>query len=236
MGVAALGSAVLVVSQFMVSTPRSEASVSLMDTADNEQSARLLELEERIGEMQQRLDAAERRAASAKLSDRRASGEDDDAQRATASVQFADVSAQPAAPTVRAASSSEEQEAADRGHREQTVAQLEEQLAVEDYDSGWAGNFQANLDQGLKSQAFLGTRLTGVECKSSLCRVTLGHDNVDSEEQFFEHVLELPMMANTQAYYTRESGPDGSSALVMYVARQGQALGLPKRSAMSSVN
>ena len=234
-GVVVLASAAFAVLQHEVLAPPAVALAAPVDVADGEQATRLRQLEQRIGELQQRLNSAERRAA-AELVDYRASDERNDAQRAAAPAQSADVSEQPPVPHARAGLAPEERAAADRAYREQVVTHLENQLVTEDYDSGWAGNFQADLDQGLKSQSFSGTRLTGVECKSSLCRVTLGHDNVESEEQFFEHVLELPMMANTQAYYTRESGADGSSALVLYVAREGQALGLPKHTGTSALN
>lgn len=128
----------------------------------------------------------------------------------------------------------QERIAQDQAYQQQTTVTLAGQLASEEYDSDWAGNFQADLDQGLKSDSFTGTHLSDVECKSSLCRVTLAHDNSETEDQFFEHMLELPVMANTQAYYQRENNGDGSTSLVLYVAREGQTLPLPRREANAS--
>ena len=128
----------------------------------------------------------------------------------------------------------QERIAQDQAYQQQTNVALAGQLVSEEYDSDWAGNFQADLNQGLKSDSFKGTHLSDVECKSSLCRITLAHDNSETEEQFFEHMLELPVMANTQAYYQRESNGDGSASLVLYVAREGKKLPLPQREAKVS--
>ena len=123
----------------------------------------------------------------------------------------------------------EERMAQDQVYEQQSVAALASRLAGEEVDTDWAGNFQAALDNGLKSESFAGTRLSDVECKSSLCRVTLAHDNAETEELFLENMLDLPVMSNTQAFYKREGNSDGSASLVLYIAREGQSLPLPRR-------
>lgn len=200
------------------------ASSSASATSDADATAR----DAQLRNLQEQVAALQKRLADAEASMVHTAPAPGGNERANTTPPITDDTAQPA-PTPSAQPMTEEERAdAAKAMRENTLATLETQLAGEELDAGWAGNFQTQLEQGLKSESFAGTRLSAVTCKSSLCRVTLAHDNADMQEQFFEHMLELPVMANTQAYYQREDHPDGSTSLVLYIAREGQTLPLPR--------
>lgn len=218
--VATVGAAIAVVTLVAYFVLQDDPSVTIAaDPAAAEREAQLRALQEQVAALQQRVADAEAsmmRSAptpSVGAAVNSAPSTDDTPSSAPA----------PTAPPLAA----DERAATANVMREKTLATLENKLADEELDAGWAGNFQAQLEQGLQSESFNGTRLSAVTCKRSLCRVTLAHDNVDMQEQFFEHMLELPVMANTQAYYQREDHPDGSTSLILYIAREGQALPLP---------
>lgn len=202
-----------------------------------DQAARMLELETRLSDMQARLDRADAAGTTARQA---AQTQSPHAVNETSPLP-SDVHSMEQKSNIEAAAddfaaSREQLEIADKNYQQRAVAALENKLADEQHDAEWAGNFQSGLEQGLAAESFKVTRLTNVDCKTSVCRVTLGHDSQEHEEQFFEHVLELPVMANTQAYYTRVPNADGSSSTVMYIAREGQSLPLPTRSGQNSVN
>lgn len=215
---AAIAIAVVVLVAYFVLQSDPSATIAT-DPAAAEREAQLRALQEQVAALQQRVADAE--ASMARSAARPRVGA---AMNAAPSTDDTPSSAPTPAAPPRAA---EEHATNANAMREKTLATLENKLADEELDAGWAGNFQAQLEQGLQSESFTGTQLSAVTCKRSLCRVTLTHDNVDMQEQFFEHMLELPVMANTQAYYQREDHPDGSTSLVLYIAREGQTLPLP---------
>lgn len=203
-----------------------------------DQAVRILELEARLSDMQTRMERAE--AAAIGMVQRAAQNQPQHSENDSAPLPNEAVRSEQKSNTGSAsdhsATSPEQQVLADQSYQQQVVSALENQLADEPHDAEWAGNFQSELEQGLTAESFSVTRLTNVDCKTSVCRVTLGHDSQEHEDQFFEHVLELPIMANTQAYYTRVPNPDGSSSMVMYIAREGKTLSLPARGAPNNVN
>ena len=213
-------------------TPLTDLNIANNGAAED--ITHLTDMEARLEKLQARLDQAEGAISKSKHVNPGENG--GTPQALSPNTVKADTSEQDtteaARPEINAMS--EEWVAQDKSYQQQTAAALAGQLASEEYDTGWAGNFQAELDQGLKAESFAGTRLSDVECKSSLCRVTLAHDNSETEEQFFEHMLELPIMSNTQAYYQREGNDDGSSSLILYIAREGRSLPLPQRTVKAS--
>lgn len=206
--------------------------VGLADVRNAENDARLADMEVRLEKLQARLDQTEEaQSGSASIN----SVDRGNARQAISpSTAKDDASERNAMAALRPAQNGKAGEgiAQDQAYQRQTAAALEVQLAGEEFDPDWAVNFQVELTQGLKSDSFAGTNHTDVECKSSLCRVTLAHDNTESEERFFEHMLELPILSNTEAYFQREINNDGSTSLVLYVAREGQTLPLPRHEDM----
>lgn len=187
------------------------------------ETARLVALESRIAALQERVSVAESAITARPFG----STPQEQLTRSAEVGTSAATEGQRTTPNDReAAAALRSQEEQDKVSQQQTVAALETQLAIEDYDGGWDTNIQAELDQSLKLDSFDGTRLSGVQCKTTLCRVALAYDNVEAEMQFFENLDHLPIMRNTQAYYQRESNADGSVSLVMYVAREGKLLPL----------
>ena len=226
--------AVAVVSYVLMQPPAliAEPAAARAESDDNrvaENAARIAEMEERLKELQTRIGRSEDSLAKTDFvhSDRQQSTQPHP-EVGAAQPELPDRARTPATPS-QPDMPLEERIAQDQVYEQQSVAALAGRLAGEEVDTDWAGNFQAALDQGLKSESFAGTRLSDVECKSSLCRVTLAHDNAETEEQFLENMLDLPVMSNTQAFYKREANGDGSASLVLYIAREGQSLPLPRR-------
>lgn len=218
--VAAVSAALVVVALVAYFVLQDDPSATIAaDPSAAEREAQLRALQEQVAALQQRV-------ADAEASMMRSAPTPSVGAAVKAAPSTDDSPASAPAPTALP-QAAEERAITTNVMREKTLATLENKLADEQLDAGWAGNFQAQLEQGLQSESFNGTRLSAVTCKSSLCRVTLTHDNVDMQEQFFEHMLELPVMANTQAYYQRKDHPDGSTSLVLYIAREGQTLPLP---------
>lgn len=199
------------------------------DNRDAENAARIAEMEERLKQLQSRIGRSEDTLTATDYvrNERQQTTQPHPAVEA-AQPELPDRARAPAAPP-QPNMPTEERIAQEQVYEQQSVAALAGRLAGEEVDTDWAGNFQAALDQGLKSESFAGTRLSEVECKSSLCRVTLAHDSAETEEQFLENMLDLPVMSNTQAFYKREGNSDGSASLVLYIAREGQSLPLPRR-------
>lgn len=187
-------------------------------------SARVAALERRIDELQNRVNLAETAASAQEVS----SGPQQQAASEAQSAQPEAMEQRPETPERRAETALRDQEEQDRIYQQQTIAALDEQLATEEYDTDWDSNVKAELDQNLKLDSFNGTRVSNVECKSTLCRVALTHTNAEAETLFFENLGNLPMMKNTRAYYQRETNADGSTSMVLYVAREGKSLPLAK--------
>lgn len=215
---------------YFVTRPSQEQLQVAPNHSDDMRDSRIAELEATLHEVRARLDRTE---AVAPQGGRPGSGSPASSAKTAHGEQASSVNKPAAAmeEQQRAKLTPEEQAAQDNAYQLEAAAALEGRMAGEDYDTVWASNFQSDLQRGLMAESFTGTRLLGVQCKSSLCRVALDHDDPDTEAQFFEHILELPVMANTQAYYQRENNADGSTSLVMYIAREGQSLPLPQRQA-----
>ena len=123
----------------------------------------------------------------------------------------------------------QEVQAQARQQRDATVTQIEGRLVTEEPDTTWSNQSMASLQANLQAPTLSGSHFSDMSCGSSLCRVAFVHDNEEAEDTFMEEMVAFETFANTETFYTRTQQADGSVAVTMYVARQGQKLPLPGR-------
>lgn len=123
----------------------------------------------------------------------------------------------------------QEVQAQAREQRDATVTQIEGRLVAEEPDTTWSNQSMASLQANLQAPTLSGSHFSDMSCGSSLCRVAFVHDSEDAEDIFMEEMVAFETFANTETFYTRSQQADGSVAVTMYVARQGQKLPLPGR-------
>lgn len=103
----------------------------------------------------------------------------------------------------------------------QTINRLDDTLQAEAIDNQWSTETTDLILQALDTENLVNTGLVGSECRSSLCRVEVSHDNeMDFEEFQLWFALEvgevLPMATMDQQIHE-----DGSVSSVLYLAREG---------------
>lgn len=113
-----------------------------------------------------------------------------------------------------------------RAQRDMITQALETRMASEEQDEGWGVNAESELADGLQNAGLSSTALVGVACRSTLCKVSLTHANVDAEDEFLSQLANLPGMQDTEIFYLRDEQADGSTQMVVYVGRQGYDMGL----------
>lgn len=123
----------------------------------------------------------------------------------------------------------QEAQAQARQQRDATVAQIEGRLVAEEPDTIWSNQAMVSLQANLQAPTLSGSHFADTSCGSTLCRVALFHASEEAEDIFMEEMVEFETFANTETFYTRSPQADGSVAVTMYVARQGQKLPLPGR-------
>ncbi len=118
---------------------------------------------------------------------------------------------------------------------EEIIAQLEEdeqyhQDRVEWIDSGfmseiidpaWASQSSASIYQVLETDEFANTSMIDMECRATLCRIEVEHDDNESAERF---ALGFPMGVSesfSKLTSHQSENEDGSSNTVIYAIRDG---------------
>ena len=96
---------------------------------------------------------------------------------------------------------------------------LEAKFSKESIDRSWAATTEAQLTQVVGK--FAKTKLLGVSCRSSMCRVELEFPNLDAREEFDMEHVSIPPFVNTHIWTQRFPQADGSLRSVEIVSRQG---------------
>lgn len=94
----------------------------------------------------------------------------------------------------------------------------------EKVDPQWSTKTSGLITQYLENGEQLKTSLENVDCRATLCRVTVNHQDAAVAEEF---QLQFPMQmaeALPQINYLYEQQADGSIGMVMYLARDGYDL------------
>lgn len=101
---------------------------------------------------------------------------------------------------------------------------LDNHLSGETYDARWAPEAQHALTGTLQQAAFSGSRLVDIDCRATLCRMGVNHDNIDAEREFLHRFIGSAGLHDSEAFYQRDEGPDGTVRMTFYLSRDGQRL------------
>lgn len=103
-----------------------------------------------------------------------------------------------------------------------------DQLDTEPVDDAWQAQVQPAIAERLETllaeQILDGVTLTGTECHTTLCRLTLSFADAEARQRWGGHVaLAVPWTGQTY-FHQDETDPH---SMILYVAREGTALPLP---------
>jgi hypothetical protein len=118
-------------------------------------------------------------------------------------------------------------EAAEQQERKRTrelVAFLDGQFQSQAVDTKWGTQAEAQITDTLSLEALRVSRLRGVRCQATMCRVEVDHTNTDAERAFMTQLGKLEAFVNAEAFSERTDHDDGSVAVQIYVARSGHRL------------
>jgi hypothetical protein len=105
---------------------------------------------------------------------------------------------------------------------EAQLAALADTLRVEPRDPSWSRGAEQRLSEALRSQVAPGTELVSVECRTTLCGVTLKHDDL-AARRAVPHLVGLALPYAARIVYAYST--DGSATTV-YVSREDRDLGV----------
>jgi hypothetical protein len=117
-----------------------------------------------------------------------------------------------------------EREAQERQRIEQVVSHLDDSFHNESYDSDWAAQIETGITDDFKGIEWNSSTLADTSCRSTLCRVVVTHKNLGAADEFVARMGTLQAFANTEGFYQHVTLEDGTSATVVYIARQGHRL------------
>jgi hypothetical protein len=112
----------------------------------------------------------------------------------------------------------------ERRRVEERMQALETSLQSEPLNRSWSIQVSEQITQAFASEELAGISLDHVECRSTLCRVEVTHDDPMRRGEFeiwfpFKVAQFLPRLV-----MRRVDNDDGSSSTVVYTARQGYRL------------
>lgn len=113
------------------------------------------------------------------------------------------------------------------------LASVEGEFAGQPTDNAWAASTRQALHDRLTSRArSSSSSLRSIECRSSICRVEVVHQDAAASQQFGERAF---TDADERAWNgpvvitPPQANPDGSLVMVMYLGREGTSLLKPER-------
>jgi hypothetical protein len=118
----------------------------------------------------------------------------------------------------------QEREAHERQRIEQIVAHLDDSFQSEPYDGDWAAQIEAGIALDFGADDWNGNTLAEVRCRSTLCRMVVTHEDLEAADTLVARMGTLQAFADTEGFYQQVPFEDGTSATVVYVARQGSRL------------
>lgn len=116
-----------------------------------------------------------------------------------------------------------EQQAAEAEHQQKLTALFATQFSRESDDPAWSRQTEASLSQAVTGASFEGSQLLTTACRTTLCQVEVGHENEAARDGFIQD-LPFTLPFDTEVFYQRREGADGTASTVMYLARAGQNL------------
>ena len=118
----------------------------------------------------------------------------------------------------------QEREVQERQRIEQIVSHLDDSFHREPFDNGWAAPIEASVAKDFGAEDWKGNALTEVRCRSTLCRMVVAHEDLGAADSFVTRMGTLQAFADTEGFYQQVTLEDGTSATVLYIARQGYRL------------
>lgn len=134
---------------------------------------------------------------------------------------------EPASAASQGEAALESPEEREREHTSQLVAFLDGQFQSEAVDTQWGSQAEAQITDAFSLEALQASRLRGVRCQATMCRVEVDYIDTDAERAFMTHLGKLEAFVNAEAFYERTDHDDGSVATLIYVARSGHRLPEP---------
>jgi hypothetical protein len=110
---------------------------------------------------------------------------------------------------------------------EQAKARLADRFAREPMDMAWRREATAQLQRQFSATATAGSRVTGIDCRQSLCRVDTIHKDFDTYREFAHAAITSPhneWRGGTLMHVLGEPNA-GELRAVAYLARPGEDLG-----------
>ena len=118
----------------------------------------------------------------------------------------------------------QERERQERQRIEQIVSHLDDALHSEPDDGGWATQMEVGLAENFDADDWHGNTLAEANCRATLCRIVVAHEDLGAADAFVARMGTLQSFANTEGFYQKVTLTDGTSATVVYIARQGYRL------------
>ncbi len=106
-----------------------------------------------------------------------------------------------------------------KAHRLELQDSLEATFTTQSYDAGWAHGAQERAEELVRVSLPAGSALRAVDCRETLCRVELDHQDVDSHREFVGHFDEAMQWGGPAAILFDETVP-GKVATIAYLGRK----------------
>jgi hypothetical protein len=120
----------------------------------------------------------------------------------------------------------EERAARDSARNEQTGLVIASRLKTEPRDPAWSALTERQVAEALSTTPIGGTQLVSAECRTTMCAVTLKHDDIDAQRRAsFQIQRHVPFFS--QAFYTYAMNDDVPT-MTVYFAREGRQLPQPQ--------
>lgn len=104
--------------------------------------------------------------------------------------------------------------------RAMLVDALDDQLTGEGRDATWSGETERALADVFADEIFPGSHLDDAECRSTVCRLRVSHDDDDVRQGFLAEIPSGPPF-DGEGYFHK---PEGSQETVVYLVRRGHTL------------
>lgn len=106
-----------------------------------------------------------------------------------------------------------------KAHRLEFQDSLEAAFATESYDAGWAHGAEDQAEELVRASLPAGSAVRAVDCRQTLCRVELDHQDVQSHREFVGHFDERTQWGGPSAILFDETVP-GKVATIAYLGRK----------------
>ena len=106
----------------------------------------------------------------------------------------------------------------------QLISSFDNHFSNESTDAAWANRTEQALARALDDEIFSNSRLGGISCRATLCKIDSQHTDIDSELVFLEQINSRAGFSNTESFYTRDEQADGKIVMTLYISRDGHRL------------